>query len=134
MRGLTTLLSLCLSASAADVTLSWSPSTSTNVTNYRIYGWTNLPDANCAKTNAVEVLQVGDVTNATLTGFTPAQWTFAATAVETNATTTNESDFSNFAHWEVLPPPTYLVTVQSATNLLGPWTNTQMLFRLKITQ
>ncbi|MDE2100744.1 MAG: hypothetical protein KGL39_26095 [Patescibacteria group bacterium] len=114
---------------ATDVKLAWNPSVSTNVNAYRLYAWTNRPDAQCAISNAIQVVQLGAGTNTTLTDIVPASYTFAATAVDTN--TAAESPFSNFAHWTVPTPPTYLITVQTSTNLIT-WTNTPIFFRLKI--
>ena len=119
-------VSSCL---ANGVTLIWFPSIYTNVNAYKIYAWTNSPDTNCIATNAVETATVGNVTNATLVSLVPANYTFAATAIETN--TGAESPMSNFAYWEVPSGPSFLVTVQSSTNLTT-WTNTQMFFRLQI--
>ena len=111
------------------VTLAWNPSVSTNITAYKIYAWTNCPDTNCIPTNAVQTLMVGNVTNATLNFLVPADYTFAATAVDTN--TSAESQFSNFAYYKVPAGPTYFITVQSSTNLLV-WSNTPVFFRLQI--
>jgi hypothetical protein len=116
-------------AASGLIPLAWNPSISPNVNAYRIYAWTNSPDTNCVATNAVQILTVGNVTNATLVCIVPASYTFAATALVTN--TGAESPFSNFAYWQVPFGPTYLITVQSSTNLMT-WTNTQMFFRLQI--
>jgi hypothetical protein len=59
----------------------------------------------------------------------PADYTFAATALDTN--TAAESPFSNFAFWSVPAAPTYLITVQTSTNLIT-WSNTPVFFRLQI--
>ena len=124
------LLSLCLGLLAhGGVNLSWVPSPDPNVNAYRLYAWTNAADTNCMATNAVEILTLGNGTNATLEALTPAPYTFALTALDTNSGA--ESPFSNFAYWQVPVPPTFLVTVQCSSNLLT-WTNTQMFFRLKI--
>ena len=119
-------VSSCL---ANGVTLSWNPSITTNVNAYKIYEWTNSPDTNCIATNAVQTVTVGNVTNATLVSLVPANYTFGATAIETN--TGAESPMSNFVYYEVPAGPTFLVTVQSSTNLTT-WTNTSMFFRLQI--
>jgi hypothetical protein len=117
---------------AATVLLTWLPSLSTNVTNYRLYAWTNCPDTNCFPANAVENVFVGNVTNATLENLLPVNYTFAATAIVTNpAIVAAESPLSNFAYLQVPFGPTYLVTVQSSTNLVD-WSNTPVFFRLQI--
>lgn len=124
-----TLLMVAASAFAGNsLTLAWTPSVSTNVTNYRIYAWTNCSDASCQFSNAVQVAQVGSVTNATLTDLLPSRYTFAATSVITNGAG-GESALSNLVHYEI--PDGVLVTVQSSTNLIT-WTNTPVFFRLKV--
>jgi hypothetical protein len=124
---LVSAFSLQPSAFASDVTLAWNPSTSTNVIGYRIYAWTNTPDANCAASNTVQTVTVGPVTNATLTMLVSGNYTFGATALSSGS----ESPMSNLAYWFVPAPPTYLVTVQSSTNLIN-WSNTPVFFRLQI--
>ena len=134
---LATCLTFCASAQSQSVLLTWNPSPSTNVNAYRIYCWTNLPDAQCAIPNALQSSLLGNVTSITLTNLLPTSYTFGATAVDTN--TGNESLLSNLAHWTILSPPGYFVTVQSTTNLaLTPWTTVtnssgQIFFRLVIT-
>ncbi len=118
-----------IASASPTVILAWNPSVSTNVNAYRIYAWTNTADTNCQTTNAVEVVTSGNVTNATLTMLVARNYTFAATALVTN--TGAESPFSNFAYYQVPAGPTYLITVQSSTNLTT-WTNTQMFFRMQI--
>ena len=125
------LFAVCLSAFGQSVTLAWNPSTATNVTNYRIYAWTNCPDTNCFTANAVQRVEIGNVTNATVTPLVVDDYTFGATAVITN--TGEESPLSNFCYWHVPAPPTYFITVQSSTNLIV-WSNTPIFFRLKIEQ
>ena len=120
-----------LAGQPGSVTLSWNPSISTNVGAYKLYAWTNSPDTNCLFSNARQTLTVGNVTNATLNFLVGADYTFAATAVDTNNGV--ESQFSNFAWLHVAAAPTYLVTVQSSTNLIV-WSNKPVFFRLQITQ
>jgi hypothetical protein len=120
---------------AQVVKLTWVSSTYTNVGGYRIYAWTNLPDAQCQQSNAVQTTLVGNVTAVQITRLLPTDYTFAATAVDTNSGA--ESLFSNFAHWPFIAPPSYLISVQSTTNLLTPWTTVtnssgQVFFRLVI--
>lgn len=129
------LLLAARSACGQSVNLTWVASTYTNIGGYRIYAWTNLPDVQCSTSNAVQTTLAGNVTNVTLTGLLPTSYTFAATTVDTN--TGAESLFSNFAHWPLAEPPGYLVSVQSTTNLLTPWTTVtnasgQLFFRLMI--
>jgi hypothetical protein len=138
LKPLTLLLTLACSlatAVAQAVKLTWVSSTYTNVGGYRIYAWTNQPDAQCVQSNAVQTTLIGNVTGMTLTGLLPTDYTFAATAVDTNSGA--ESLFSNFAHWPLVEPPSYLISVQSTTNLLTPWTTVtnasgQLFFRLVI--
>lgn len=132
MRVIRILLLSALSCVAQDVELRWNPSASTNVQAYRIYAWTNRPDAQCSISNAVQMVQVGNVTNTTLTDMIAASYTFGATAVITNGAG-GESPLSNLAHWEIPPGPEYLIAVQSSTNMID-WTNTPIFFRLKISQ
>ena len=120
-----------LAFATPSVTLAWNPPTGNYVAGYKIYAWTNSPDTNCFATNAIQTATVGNVTNATLNLLVAGNYTFAATAFSTYGTYTNESLFSNFAYWQVPFGPTYLITVQSSTNLTT-WTNTQMFFRLQI--
>lgn len=123
---------IAFSACAADLPLVWNSSTDTNVNAYRIYGWTNTPDAQCVASNASGMFQVGYVTNASFQLLTAGDYTFAATAINTN--TGAESLFSNFTHWHVPEAPTLLINVQSSTNLID-WTNVpNLFFRLKISQ
>lgn len=126
------LLLLTLCCRAALVQFSWTASLDPNVTNYRLYAWTNSPPANCQTTNAAQVATLGNVTNASLTLLVPAQYTFAVTALVTNVTQTNESDLSSFALLDFPSPPTYFITVQSSTNLVQ-WNTTPIFFRLQIT-
>jgi hypothetical protein len=121
-------LFVVLSCPASGVTLAWKPSISTNVIAYKIYAWTNSPDTNCFATNAVQVVTIGNVTNATLNQIVSANYTFAATAIDAAGV---ESQFSNFTYLQVPAPPTYLITVQSSTNLVV-WSNTPVFFRLQI--
>jgi hypothetical protein len=128
---------LCLMLSALcgwsqSVTLTWIPSASTNVTAYKIYGWTNCPDANCFATNAVQTVETGNVTNATIAALIAANYTFKASAL---ATITNadggtnadgsvvppsisESSMSNPAHWFVPPAPQSLMVLQESSDLI----------------
>ena len=124
-----TLLAVSLGFAAPGVMLCWNLPTNTYVNACKIYAWTNSPDTNCVAANAVEIVTLGNVTNATFSFLVPAAYTFAATTCETNSG--QESPFSNFAYWQVPFGPTYLITVQSSTNLTT-WTNTQMFFRLQI--
>lgn len=129
------LTSLTCSAQEQSVQLTWQ-SSSTNANAYRIYCWTNLPDSQCTPANVVQTELVGNVTNVTLTNLLATHYTFAATAVDTNSGA--ESLFSNFADWPAIEPPSYLVTVQTTTNLLTPWTTVTnsigaVFFRLVIT-
>ncbi len=115
---------------ASTLTLAWDRSPDTNVNAYTVYAWTNTPDADCVISNAAQAVTVGDVTNATLNFLQPGHYTFAATARVTS--TGAESGLSNFAYYQVPQPPTYLITVQTSTNLTA-WTNTALFFRLQIT-
>jgi sulfur transfer complex TusBCD TusB component (DsrH family) len=120
MKSVTVLLLLVLfvlwAEAAPSVTLQWEPSPSTNVTNYKIYAWTNNPDANCLASNAVVTLALGNVTNATLQIQPQAVYTFAATAIATNSIGTNcfssESQFSNFTYWQVPGAPGHLILLK----------------------
>ena len=140
MKLITLLFAAFLFAAAAlaqSVELTWNQSPDTNANAYRIYCWTNMPDARCAISNSLQNSLVGNVTNVTLTNLLSTYYTFAATAVDTNSG--SESLFSNLAHWPLIQPPSYLVSVQSTTNLLTPWatvTNSsgQLFFRLVISQ
>ena len=133
------LMALIINIAASGVTLLWTPSPSTNVNAYKISAWTNSPDTNCQATNAIQTLTVGNVTNASLSMLVAGNYTFAATALVTNYYSgtngpfTIESPFSQFAYWQVPAGPSYLITVQSSTNLIT-WTNTPIFFRLQIQQ
>jgi fibronectin type 3 domain-containing protein len=71
--------------SAADIPLAWDASTSTNVTNYRVYwGTVSLTYTTTAT--------MGVATTYTVRDLTPANWCFAVTAIDSDG---NESDFSN---------------------------------------
>jgi len=116
---------------ASNVTISWIPPSSTNVNAFKIYAWTNSSDTNCLTSNAIQTVEVGNVTNATLTMMVSGDYSFAVTSIVTN--TGAESPFSNFTYWHVPSPPTYLIAVQSSTNLIT-WSNTPVFFRLQIQQ
>jgi hypothetical protein len=121
-----------LNVSGAAVTLAWNPSTNDPdfLEGYKIY----RGPASHAYTNEVFV---GSGTNVTISNLLPGSTNyFAATAVATNGV---ESFFSNEAVYVVptnIPPaspPTYLITLQSSTNLLT-WTNVNSIFwRVQIT-
>lgn len=122
-------LSAVLASATQTLTLAWDHPAETNANAFQIYTWTNTPDALCAASNAVQIIRVGDVTNATLEELHSGSYTFAATTLDTN--TGAESVFSSFAYYTFPSPPSYLVTVQTSTNLTT-WTNTNLYFRLKI--
>ena len=119
--------------SAAGVSLAWNPSVSTNVAGYYLWAWTNCPDTNCNQATAIQRQWVGNVTNASLEVLIPADYTFGATSVETNSVgeDVGQSFMSNLAHWSMPPGPSYLIVVQTSTNLIN-WTNSPLFFRLQI--
>ena len=119
MKFILTLLILWCAASlpAQTVTLSWNPSPSPGVVNYRIYFGTNsgvyasVTNAGLALTQTVVLPHGG-------------RWYFAATACDAFG---NESDFSNEALWYARPSPPVLhgetwvrlvPILQRSTNLL----------------
>jgi len=116
------------SSASQGVTLAWTQSPSTNVAGYKIY----YGPSSRAYTNAVFV---GSGTNVTLSNMSAGNtYYFAATAIDSSGM---ESPFSNETSYAVptnaatFTPPTYLLTVQSSTNLLT-WSNTPVFFRLQI--
>jgi len=137
---LTALILLCVPMLPAQpVTLSWNPSPSPGVVNYRIYfgtnsgGYTSVTNAGLALTQTVVLPHGG-------------RWYFAATAGDAFG---NESDFSNEAIYEARPAPPVLhgeswvrlvPVLQRSTNLVNwvpfagaatwlPATNAQEFFR-----
>jgi hypothetical protein len=79
------LLFACMRAIAADVSLAWNPSMSTNITGYRVY-------VGNSSRNYGTSIQIGIQTTYTVTGLTDGTYYFAVTAFDGNG---NESDFSN---------------------------------------
>jgi hypothetical protein len=82
------LLSLFCSvpqAKAADVSLAWDPSTSPNLSGYKLYV------GNTSNTYSTSTT-LGNQTTYTVTGLGAGTWYFAVTAFDTDG---NESDFSN---------------------------------------
>jgi hypothetical protein len=116
---LTTLILFCATlVHAQAVALSWDPSTSAHVVNYRIYYGTNA-GCYCSVTN------VGLVLSQKLVLPHGGRWFFAATAVDANG---NESDYSNEAVRETKPAPPVLhaetwvrlvPVLQRSTNLVN---------------
>lgn len=141
MKSIMTMLMLWCAASlpAQTVKLSWNPSPSPGVVNYRIYfgtnsgGYTSVSNAGLALTQTVVLPHGG-------------RWYFAATAGDAFG---NESDFSNESVHETKPAPPVLhgetwvrlvPVLQRSTNLVNwvpfagaatwlPATNAQEFFR-----
>lgn len=87
-----------------SVTLSWYPSSATNVAGYKIYSGT-------ACHAYTSVMAVGDATNATITGLAPGTtYYFAATTVDSAG---NESSFSNEASYTVPAAATLTAAAQT---------------------
>lgn len=85
--GFVLLILLCsfTQALAADVTLAWDPSASTNVAGYKVYY------GNSSRTYGAPIT-VGKQTTYTVTGLGSGTWYFAVTAFAADG---SESDFSN---------------------------------------
>ncbi len=79
------LLFGCIHAVAADVSLSWDPSVSTNISGYKVY-------VGNSSRNYGNPIQIGNQTAYTVTDLTDGTWYFAVTAFDVDG---NESDFSN---------------------------------------
>jgi hypothetical protein len=79
------LLCTCAPASAANVSLAWDPSTSPNVSGYRLY-------IGNASRNYNTPITLANQTTYTVTGLGSGTWFFAVTAFDADG---NESDFSN---------------------------------------
>lgn len=122
--------SICLAGFCQDIGLAWNASQSTNVQAYRIYAWTNNPVEGFSITNANQMIQVGNVTSATLTAMNPAQYHFGATAVITNGLG-GESSLSNIIAYEV--PNAVVLNVQTSTNVID-WQDSPVFLRLKRVQ
>jgi hypothetical protein len=85
---------LAVAAWAADVKLAWDPSTSPEVTNYRIYRGLG-PRVYFAHDS------LGNVTTHTVTGLGPGTWYFTATALDALG---NESGYSNEVFTTIVDP------------------------------
>lgn len=79
------LLCIISQSMASDVPLVWNPSTSTNISGYRLY-LGNAPGTYDA------FITLGIRTSYTVTDLEDGTWYFAVTAIDSNG---NESDFSN---------------------------------------
>jgi hypothetical protein len=79
------MLCSCLPAGAADVSLAWEPSTSPNISGYKLY------IGNVPRTYAAPIT-LGNQTAYTVTGLGTGTWYFAVTAFDANG---SESNFSN---------------------------------------
>jgi hypothetical protein len=91
-----------LAAWGQSVKLVWTPSLSSDVTNYNLYWGTNGSGVYQA------VIPVGTNLAATLSNMLPAHYWFAATCQNTNGA---ESPFSNEATWAIPSAPTNLYMV-----------------------
>jgi hypothetical protein len=95
-RMLTILILFCAAlVQAQTVRLTWDPSPSPAVTNYRIYYGTNSG-------HYLFVTNAGLVLTQTVVLPHTGHWFFAATASDTNG---DESPFSNEAEWDTRPAP-----------------------------
>ena len=96
-------------AGSQSVTLTWNPSTATNIAGYKIYSGT-------ASRNYSNVVIVGNTTNATISGLVPGTtYYFAATTFNSAG---EESEFSNEASYVVpllIPTITTLPTAGAIT-------------------
>jgi hypothetical protein len=79
------LLCSCIPARAADVSLAWDPSTSANISGYKVYV------GNVSRTYNAPIT-LANQTTYTVTGLSAGTWYFAVTAYDIDG---NESDFSN---------------------------------------
>lgn len=101
------LLLCCLRLWAGNLALAFSPSPSTNVAGYYLYGQTNGFDV--AKANSAPIkLNLGTNTQVSFTTTNSTSWWFAATAYLTNGL---ESDFSNILPVQFPPGPTNLAVL-----------------------
>lgn len=79
------LLCSIVPAIAADVSLAWDPSISTNISGYKVYVGSSSGTYNAP-------IAIGNQTTYTVTGLADGAWYFAVTAFDVDG---NESDFSN---------------------------------------
>ena len=115
MKAFLLLILSALTAQCASVTLAWDPVTLTNVAGYKLFWGT--ASRSYAQSN------VTAATTSTVTNLAPGQrYYFAATVFLDSGL---ESDYSDEVSYVVpVPPPKNLrVTLQSAANITGPWTN-----------
>ena len=84
-------------AGATDVSLAWDPSTSPNISGYKLY------IGNAPRTYN-DSITLGNQTTYTVTGLDSGTWYFTVTALDTNG---NESNFSNEVSQTINPtePP-----------------------------
>lgn len=105
MRIFVTFLILAGIADASDLHLRWDISSTDNITNYNLYGGTNLP---IVITNSLIHESVGTNNAIWLREVLPAKWWFVVTAQKDG----KESDASNPIEVEIIAPPKNLMTVQ----------------------
>lgn len=117
-----------LVASAKDVKLVWTASPDTNVTGYNIY-YVYDCSTNTTPMNCTNVVDVGDVTAAVITGLDPSTaYCFAATAYDALG---DESDYSNWlpyttpAQLSIGAWPCLIVPGAWSSNLATPLANWQ---------
>ncbi len=102
------LLATCHHVGAANVSLVWTASTSTNVTGYNVYYGTNSGDY-------TSKINLGNVANVTISNLTAGiAYYFAATAVDSNG---DESGYSNEARFISAG----ILTISQEAEAGSPW-------------
>jgi hypothetical protein len=124
------LILLCACALPAlghTVTLAWDAPASYSTLQYYVFAGTN---SGFAPTNYTMRVDAGTNLSCTISNLTPAVWTFAATARDTNGL---ESDFSQTVSAEVLAAPKNmrLVVLEYLDTLLSTNWQRMGLFRMK---
>lgn len=127
LSGFILLATFSLGLLASDIRLTWNASPTPGVTNYMVYGWTNMPPSNLPAFK----IDVGTNLTAVVGDLTTGTWRFAVAAATQQGV---ESDFSNIVIAEVPEPPAQLRIVLLEYNASLTSTNWQDVgfFRVKI--